>query len=469
MLKFRPDKTINPKILINIGALMDIPTGTIVTGRKGESVINGGLGLLTAVVGMGNRFKSTILHYMSLQAMNRVLSTNNTSLSTYDTEINMDEATLGRLTTNMEFIDDNQLFDADDPSWAITDKSLYLADEWAELLKSYIKDKIADKKNIVDYTPFTRKGVPYKNIAPTFVEIDSLSEFEAANTIEIQDDVELGNSSANMLFMKQGMAKTRFLMDLPRLANRSTTYFLMTAHVAKDISISTGPGNMPPPKKLQHLRMGDKIKGVSDKFFFLMSNSWYVLDAKPYTNQTTREAEYPLKDSGDSNMDLNIAKIVQLRGKSGPSGYILELLISQIDGVLPELTEFHHIKQNNRFGLEGTVRNYRLDLCPEISLSRTTIRGKINSSPELRRAINITSEMLQIFKYWPSMSKYKCTPKELYDSLKEQGYDWNVLLNTRGWWAINQYDHKIPFLSTPDLLKMRLKEYKPFWLNKKDK
>ena len=48
------------------------------------------------------------------------------------------------------------------------------------------------------------------------------------------------------------------------------------------------------------------------------------------------------------------------------------------------------------------------------------------------------------------------------------GYDWDVLLNTRGYWTLNQYSHPVPYLSTVDLLKMRKGLYKPYWMDKQE-
>lgn len=48
------------KFYYNVGCLFDIPTGKYVRGKYGESIMNGGLGLLTAIAGKGNTFKSTI-------------------------------------------------------------------------------------------------------------------------------------------------------------------------------------------------------------------------------------------------------------------------------------------------------------------------------------------------------------------------------------------------------------------------
>jgi len=59
-----------------------------------------------------------------------------------------------------------------------------------------------------------------------------------------------------------------------------------------------------------------------------------------------------------------------------------------------------------------------------------------------------------------------CTPLELYTDLKEMGYDWDVLLQTREYWIPDQYSTTvIPFCSVMDLLKMRKGLYTPYWLD----
>jgi hypothetical protein len=154
----------------------------------------------------------------------------------------------------------------------------------------------------------------------------------------------------------------------------------------------------------------------------------------------------------------------QLRSKSGVSGNVYELIVSQREGVLPSLTEFHYIKGADRFGISGTLQHYTLDLYPDVKLGRTTVRSKIDNDPLLRRAINITSELCQMHQYMRDCKDVLCTPTQLYHDLKEMGYDWNVLLNTRGWWTLNNDEHTVPYLSTYDLLAMRKGTYKPYWL-----
>jgi hypothetical protein len=228
-------------------------------------------------------------------------------------------------------------------------------------------------------------------------------------------------------------------MEIPYLAGYASNYFLMTAHLGEKVQMASGPYQQMPVKKLQHLRGDLVVKGVSSKFFFLLSNCWQVIDAKPYINQSTKAPEYPrnsVENSDAGSMDLSVTTLKQLRSKSGPSGIMIELLVSQT-----------------------------LDIYPEVKLSRTTVRSKIDEDPKLRRALNITAELSQLHQYHRGLGDLLCTPKELYNGIKEQGYDWDMILSeTRGWWTLDNDTAPGKFLSTKDLLEMRKGLYKPYWL-----
>ena len=465
-LKFNVTKRTSPKVLINIGALFDIPTGSLVTGARGETIINGGLGLVTGVVGAGNNFKSSTLHYFMLTASNRMAATSDTAMSTYDTEVNISLDRLESIANKYKYLPTNPITETD--TWSITDKALEPADKWYESMVAYTADKIKDKSINVPYTafkdPYSKTGL--NAIIPTFVEIDSLSEFESETTMEaIKDSIE----NTNTVFMKQGLFKTKVLSSLPRISNMSNTFFLVTAQIGEKINMASGPAMYnQPTKKLQYLKTSDSLKGVSGKFFYLLSNAWFAHTASVLKNSTTRQAEYP-KDKNDVlETDLNIVRLTQLRSKTGPSGYTLEIVISQTDGIIPELTEFHYIKTNGKFGIGGNDRSYYIELMPDIKLSRTTVRSKLSKSYKMKRAVNICSELLQSHKFHHNLNAegLLCTPLELYTDIKALGYDWGILLRTRGWWTIEQYSKKVPpFLSTIDLLKMRKKQYTPYWLD----
>lgn len=474
MIKFNVENKIKPKIYINIGALMDVPTGTIVEGQKGESIINGGLGPITAIVGTGNNFKSTINHYMMLSAVDKIYASNvSTAMCTYDTENNVNVDRLEGLASHFEHIPQHPIT-SEDSIWYVTDKSLILGNKWdTKILKPHVEEKKKDKHSYIDYMAFKD---PYTNktlnmCIPSFIEIDSISEFEG----EVSNDMlskDLDSSDTNTFAMKQGLFKTKFVSNIPSMAIGSNTYFLLTAQLGEKLDMRTGPAAYSQPfRNLQYLKAGEHIKGVSPKFFFLMHNVWYAHTAKALINDSTKLAEYPSGPDESQKTDLNIVILTQLRGKNGPSGCTIPIIVSQSEGVLPSLTEFHFIKENKRYGLEGSLQSYHLDIYPEINLSRTTVRNKLNTDKLLRRAVNITAELLQLDIYNKTLKEqgYICTPKELYEDIKKLGYDWKTLLDTRGYWTFDQYANKVPFLSTVDLLKMRKGEYTPYFIKKEKK
>lgn len=469
MAKFNLENKVLPKIYLNVGALLDIPTGLVTTGFKGETIINGGLGPITGVTGPGNNFKSSIMHYMMLSAADRIKEANiDTEMITYDTEGNVQLERFDYLASKFDNLPDD-ITSNEETSWHVYDKGSISANAWFAKMVEYTNEKAKDKKDDVVFecfkNPYNQKPLVIKR--PTFCEIDSLTEF-SPESVEDQLEGDLDSSDTNTFAMKQGLFKTKMISKLTSIATNSSTYFLMSAHIGTKVDMATGPAKYnQPTKSLQFLKSADTIKGATGKFTFLTHNSWFTHSASLLNNQTTKLAEYPRNKDDNMPTDLNIVKLTQLRGKNGGSGYTLEIVVSQKDGVLPSLTEFHYIKENGRFGIEGSNISYHLDLLPDVSLSRTTIREKLDTNPMLRRAVNITAELLQCknFYPWVHTEDLICTPKELYDDIKKLGYDWNILLNTRGYYTANQYSNKVPFLSIIDLLKMRKGLYTPYFLN----
>jgi len=459
------------KVLINIGATLDIPTGFYLTGSHGESVLLGGLGMLTGMTGKGNSFKSTIMHYMTLSAADRLCSTAETSIGTYDTESNIHENRLLKLTKRFASFKDKDIFQ--EGIWTVTDKTVYYGNEWFEKLKEFLKFKKENSNKLLRVTPFMdRDKQPLKIVLPTFSQVDSFSDFETSDVAKIQEENELGDSGGNTIHMRQGLAKLRFLMEIPTLAGGNNHFVLLSAHLGNDMMIAAGPYAAPPEKKLQHMKVGEKIKGVTDKFFFLTNTFWKVTSTSPLINQGTKGCEYP-RDSVDSeagDKDLFEVTMILLRNKAGPSGNTITLVVSQTEGVLPSLTEFHYLKDNDRFGISGTLQHYSLDLLPDVKLSRTTVRTKIDENPQLQRALNITAELSQMHQYYRDLKDVLCTPKELYEGIKNQGYDWDFILSsTRGWWTVDNDSHPLHFLSTLDLVKMSRGLYHPYWMEEDKK
>lgn len=447
--------------LYNTGTLVDIPTGIYLTGKYGESILNGGIGMLSGVVGIGNSFKSTLMDYLALSAAGSFPSTR---YSIYDTELNKQPHRLQRLAEGIDAWSGVDMFGTG--KIQITDKTLLLANEWYEKKKDQMEAKVKSGKQITVFTPFmNRDGTPMTILYPTFDSVDSFTEFETSDVDTMQSENELGDSGANTIFMRQGQSKTRFLQDVIKHCAKSNTSLLMSAHVGKVIGMDPRAA---PVKHLQHLKNGDVIKGVTSKFLFLTTVCWQTINSSVLNNDGTKAAEYPRAGATDikGDSDLNLVTLSLLRNKNGPSGALIQLIVSQQDGVLSDLSKFHYIKGFDRYGLDGNVQNYCLTLRPDVALSRTKVRGKIDSDPLLRRALTITSELLQINQYYDYLdASVYCTPKQLYEDLKAKGYDWDMLLKTRGSWTVDNHLQDTPFLTTMDLMRMRAGLYHPYWLS----
>ncbi len=469
MAKIKLKRNTVENILINIG-IFDVPTGMFITGTKGENIINGGLDSVIGVIGPGNSYKSTILHYMMLTAADRIKVKENPSLHTYDTEMNVKYARLQTLLNHTENLSKDML-DNDDPDWSVITKADYPADEWIMGYRDMVKEK--EKEKEVEYTafkdPFT--GETYKNKYPSFVEIDSFTEFESGTSMEMLAKSTKDSNDTATYYLRDGLFKSKFMGEQPRLTRVSNTNILITAHIGKDKDIG-GNKYSRPEKDLQYLKSEMKVKGSTGKFNYLLLTAWYAHTASVLKNNATKLPEYPRKGLDTQETDLNTIKLTLLRSKSGASGITIELVVSQTDGILMPLSYFHFIKTNGKFGLVGNDRNYAIAFLPEVHLSRTTVREKLESNYLLQRGVEVLSQLLQMDKY---MSEYKaiglwCEPEVLYEDIKNLGYEWETLLNTRGWWTIDQYrsDYK-PFLSVLDLLKMRKEQYHPYWLEKDKK
>jgi hypothetical protein len=462
------------KIKINLGCGFDIISGRFVTGARNESLLNGGLSATTGFIGPGNFFKSTQMHFQALTAMARVA---NSEGGSYDTEVSMEKERMANFSSNSipDFKGEDVIGTG---RWSITNSAIYSGNKWWEAEKTALQEK-AKEKGIMIRTPYMNynRTELFKTMRPTFREIDSLSEWRSDRVDKILNETEIGDKEANMMYMTGGNDKTRLIAELPNMTGKYSHYMLMSAHLGSRFNLDP---RAPVRKQLQHIPQDFKIKGVPEKFLFHMNNAWLCFSAELLRqDKGDKTVEYP-RSSNDDNKnetDLNLIWVVQTRGKSGPSGMPLGVIVSQEEGVLPTLSEFHMCKLNDRYGIVGSksaadVQNYSMALHPDVKLSRTTVRRKIDSDPLLRNAILISSQMCQIDNHWHDdiTKMLMCTPQELFDDLRKKGYDWETLLKMRNWVGIDadaEYDNH--FLSTMDLLRMRLPHdhklaYHPYWM-----
>lgn len=461
-------ETAQQSINIPVGACLDLIHCEFNKGKMGETIINGGLPQYLGIIGSVNNYKSTIAHYIVCSAMAKIVKSQYPSfIETLDTEMSIKPSRLKSLAAN---VSEDLIPHIESGSWRVSNASSISTNDWVAKFEDYVDKKEKDKNLDIEIDPFndnyTNKTVVNK--IPTFLEIDTISKFTNEKALDKLSDNDLDSSDTNTVFMNIGMFKKKFLLPLPRNLSRANIYAVLTAHVAEKIDMVTGPAMyVRPSKQLQFLKGGDEIEGGTKEFKQTTSLMLQAHTAKLLSNKATKQAEYPADENDKSETDLNVVMLTVLRNKSGQSGISIPIVVSQSQGVLPTLTEFHYLKEVGKFGMEGNDRVYCMELYPEVKLQRTTVRKKIDSDPLLRRAINITSELFQMIMLRSEYkdSKYIINPKELYEKIKSMGYDWNKLLDTRGYWLIDQYDLEIdkPFLSTPDLVNMYFEDYHPWW------
>lgn len=462
------------RVNLNIGSGMDIPTGAPVLAEHGRYVVNGGHNGSIGIVGPGNSYKSAIADHI-----NELCAFRTHRYSTgqkYDTENNVFfpglELRLKRIVGKYHEAD---WFETG--RWLVTESSLYKGDEWFDMVKEWCYEKEKQGADFRDKTPLLdRAGKNIQILRPTFINLDSASKFETTQIAELRDKTTIGDSKQNMLYMTSGRTKKGMFDELPDILVGTNTYLVTTIHCGKKFEIDP---YAPVHKELQYLDNGMELKGVPSNINYLAMTMWYIVGVGKLTNKSDKtQIEYPIKGGGlDNNVtDLNVVSMRMLRCKTGSSGYTINLVVSQKYGVLEDLTNFHFLRTHGGYGLTGDMSvtgNFKDSYCvllPEQKLTRTTIRSLLDDNPRLSRAIQICADMLQMQEYWREhMMKIdnrliELTPETLYEKIKAAGYSWDMILDTRYWYSLDDdYHHQLE-LSTIDIMRMALGTYHPFWL-----
>lgn len=465
--RFKAAPAVRP--FLNVGCLFDIPTGSYRFGEHGESILNGGVAPITGIGGRGNTYKSTIAHFKTLRILDRYLSS---EAVVNDTEESLDIERLYHLARWMPVIGGLDL--EEEGRLTLTAKTVMSGNKWFDEFRDFMRERKKDPKSHQKTTPFLDKAQKkIQAFTPVVGEIDSFSQMDIDALDKLYDAHDIGESGLNVEALKSAAAKSQMMMQLPGVTGMGGGYVILTAHVGDEHQLDP---YAPPAKKLSFLKGKVKFKRVPENFTFLTNNCWYCLSASVMLNQANKTPEFPRNKSDDLQGDTDLMRVTlqNLRAKSGPTGLPMEVIASQRDGVHVGLTEFWYLKNSKEkgevgYGIGGHDRSYYLELVPDINLQRTTVRGKIDGEVRLQRALEITSEMCQMKNLWHHLPEgYVVTPKELYESLKTKGWDWEKLLDTRGYWMFEEdiTDKTKPFLSTMDLLRMHHGEYEPWWYKK---
>lgn len=454
--------------LINVSPIFDVITGDWADGPQGTKVLNGGFMPFVAYIGEGNTFKSTIMNSCMIRALSRHPSA---TASTYDTEGSFQISRMVKLAQPYPSLAGEDFY-TQDSRYSLTTSTEMDGEDWFNGLKKMAQAKIADKSQF-GTTPFIDSSIPdgktlLKFPYPTFVALDSMSEFRTGASREKMEKNKIDDKEVNDYFMRAGLEKSRMITEIPQFCGRSGIYLLTTAHVDDTINMSGKPER----KKLTYMRQGQDIKRVPKNFSFLTNHCWEIIKSAPYYNSDRSGPYYPSKTSGttDDKTDLMLVTFHGLRNKSGLSGIPVSLVVSQSQGVLFDLSHYDLISQREDMGLTKKGHSYTAVFYPEKVLMRTTIRDLLEEDKKLARAIELSCEIALMYMFKDTIgNKYRMPFEEIYTKVSEKGYDWNKILETRGYWLYEEEVKELnppPYLSGYDLLRIAADEYHPAFLKK---
>lgn len=454
---------------LNFSPIFDMINGGIVVGKDGISYLNGGISRNNAVVGGNNTQKTG----MTVLAMSRTLIRfKHAIVLFFDIEATFDVPRLAKQIDREIGIEGyfNEkimgkrffYFNRNDGC-----DGGFVHDQFKGLAAS-IKEEIKSKNDIYLETPFLdSEKKPMKIIIPTIAVIDSISEMHFTKVSEhFQDgDVDEGGEKRTR-DMAIGNLRRIVYEDADILGGQSGVFQFWTAQVA-DIINMTG---RPLEKESVFIRQGKKIKGP--KSLMRIPQTGHEIIRGSALKQGN-EWMYPNPFGKDVVVDANARENPDLimytnspyRNKSGLSGISLFFIGSQSLGIQEGLTMYHTLKTSGYYGLPGSNVSHACILYPDVKVGRTTIRKALVDDPKLVRAITIIYQLWFANTFWLEMdNRYRISPEELYEKIKEKGLDWDdILENTVDYWFDNP-DIEKKTVTTMELVKVALGEREPYWV-----
>lgn len=464
---FKPADPFHP--MPNTGTILDISAGRWVEGDRGQSILNGGVAPFFGIGALPNSFKTTLAAGMAAAVL-RVFD--RSVMHAHDTETTMQHARIeqlvrrsmsslaGNYKTPDSLTESGRLF--------FTSSVDYDGTELFDLLKQFCLDRAKNEKKIKLEIINPATGKNFEMYNPVFEFWDSFSGLKTKDAKEKQAKAHVGTSEGNMLAMNFNKGKSDIVEQLPDLTAKNGVYVLITAHVGQKYELDP---YKPGVKPLKWLKGDVKLKRIPENTTFNTGNFYVISSVNPLAEKGIDVFPRTANDKDLKSSDLIDVCVSNLRGKYGPDNIPFPIVVSKIEGWIPEMSNFLYLRQEGKYGIVGNDQHYALALTPDIKMRRTTVRTVFRENPKVIRAALILMEMCFMFRYTGGeYANYECTPEELYTDLKNMGYDWDLLLDTRFWFApVDSPDYKIPYISTMDLLKMRNGEYHPYWYPVKQK
>lgn len=458
------------KIMMPTGGGKDIANGRFVKGIRGNFILMGGLSASNGLTGPQNAFKTLVTLDDHLTVLGHLKCY---ALGIYDTENSMTYARLNGMRPNYVGLHDfdflAEKYKSDDSRFLLWQSRDILGDQWTEVIKAFVEERSKTPASKMVTLPINNSlGEPIKMIPPIGIVIDTITNwFTDASQKKVADKSKIGDGGDYLtMWMKEGLYKTQFIQQMNNFISKGNLYFSIPAHLGNFIEMNQ---YAPKPLTLTFSKNGTKMSGVPQKYRELLEYLGEIYSAKTLPNSSSdKSCKYPLSDA-DREVSNDLFHVIEVssRNKNGASGVQRNMIISQRDGYNKPLSSFDDVKGNKRPNtIGGNDRSYYMELMPELTLSRTTVRTKAKQEWRLQNAMRLSQEIWQIYSLWNNYDDYWCDPKTLHDDLVAMGYDWDILLNTRYWWVPleEEKDQMWNELTLMDLFMMRKGEYHPYWL-----
>ena len=437
---------------INTGTLFDLYTGKFQQATNGLWVLNGGLSQCLGLSGRGQTYKSGIAGSLFSRGLKI-----HKEASGYVYE---SEGTIAGAERYDDFVPEHE---------EVSDRILFKNSticnltDFYEDFNSLVDEKEKHKKDYIVESPFfnTKTGKPYKVWIPTFVMVDSFSRARSNKGDTQFDNNAIDDSAMNTFWLQEGNVKTRIMNDLPGRASKAGIYVIMTAHVGNKQDLD--PYNKS-PKQLQYMKNSDKMKNVGSNFEFLTTTLLQTLKASVLQNKD-KTCLYPHKFSTD--VEVNQVDTMMVRCKNNASGIMFPFVVSQYQGILDTVTNFHFLRDNKDFGLE--VKGNNQGFIPKLLgpegkvLSKNNIRTATEDDYRITRALELLAELCFIQNLWSTwrMPEYiQMPPEELAELLKNSskcGID-RVLQSTGVWSTSKQERERLTIMDILQFLDAEKKK-----------
>lgn len=436
------------------GTLYDSQVGMWVRGEKEKIITTGALcNAITGIAAMKNRFKSTLglgwlFRSLALYPKSEAIILDTENLGTRD-----EQRTLRLMGEDYDptLLDRIRFMDTEESSVAY----------FYDIVLQLIEERSTHRDDYLVESPFvdSRTGKRQLCWIPLYLMVDSVTYMRVDEAMKLMRDGKLKEGSVNRVFMVAGQRKGLLLEELNYYASQYGIVIIGTSHIGSNNMMDGGgmPGQAP-SKEFVHSKPGEKTKGSSNAFERLSCPMLNVTGVNRSMNSTKTEVRYGLTGFKEPLEDQNEVDIRVIRGKTNIAGITVPYIVSQASGLLRDATNYHFLKdRQKKYGMTGNDITQRMDLLPEVAITRNTVRGQALSSYEFRRALEITAQLAYVQSYW-NLTQVPfdmfLTPKAIYEAFNQSTTtSIKDLLNTRGYWTYEDPNNR-EYMSVFDIVRI---------------